>query len=454
MASISKKGNGFLVRVYVDGKQVKLYGFTNKREAERTGDKIDMLVAAKKTGDMPPDLSVWVSRLAESDSALHAKLARLGLVEPAAGRHTLGELVEQYRKSRNDATQATTDVYRKAEANLFEFFGEACELGKITLKRADDFARWLRSEPLNRRKTEAEPYSHATANKRIGFTKQLFRYAKRVGWAAENPFELVKAGESTNPGRWVYVEAETVETVISASCLPKWRAIMALGRFSGVRGSSELFGLLWEHVIWSSEGEPGQILIKAEKNKRHGRRFRSVPLHPVAEQALSALFHSSPEGQTHVFPGMAKKTNFCTMVQKQVTTAGLPVWTNIWYNLRKSFCSDLMAAGVDPTVYEAITDHSYAIAMKHYQIPHTKRLQKGYESVLESWGLKKGLAGGLKEGLHCTASDSVLSQRDSQEPIFSDSTCPQKNACGFTQTFETEDMGFEPTTPYGAPHFQ
>ena len=85
---------------------------------------------------------------------------------------------------------------------------------------------------------------------------------------------------------------------------------------------------------------------------------------------------------------MKKQTNFSTMTQKQISAAGVLLWPNPWYNLRKSFCCDLMETGIDPAVYEAITDHSYAIAMKHYQIPHTKRLQTGYEKVFESWGLK------------------------------------------------------------------
>ena len=228
------------------------------------------------------------------------------------------------------------------------------------------------------------PYSEATVNRRIKRAKQVFTQAKRLGWVAENPFAFIKGGESVNPLRWAYVDAEAVLQVISASHLPKWRAIIALGRFAGVRGSSELYGLLWEHVRWSSPGEPGQIVIMAVKNKRHGRQFRTIPLHPVAERELAALFSLADEKETHVFPGMKKQTNFRNMTEKLAIRAGLPLWPNIWYNLRKSFCSDLMETGLDPVVYESITDHSYAVAMKHYQIHHAKRLQTGYEKIFAS----------------------------------------------------------------------
>lgn len=448
MASVSKKGNGYFIRVYVggQGKQVKFYGFTDKRVAGRVGDKIEALVTAQKTGDTPPELAVWVSKLAASDSALYAKLAAFGLVEPVEETHTLAELVEKHRLHLRGVVKQTLENIKMAEANLIEFFGDGCELDKITAHRADDFVKWLRTAPLNRRRKTPAAYSEATVNRRVKRVKQIFTYAKRIGWVTTSPFEYVQGGESVNPEKWVYVNAETAIDVIDAAGLPKWRAILALGRFAGVRGSSELYGLKWEHVQWSSGEQAGQLIIMAEKNKRHGRKFRTVPLHPIVERELSTLFMQATECETHVFPGMKKKTNFGTMTENQIVAAGVPLWVEPWYNLRRSFCCDLMEAGVDPVTYEAITDHTYTVALKHYQIPHTKRLQKGYEAVLESWGLitdtenkrnavktgiprglEKGLVGGLKGGLHCTASDSGFSRQGSPDPCFYDSTREKEN---------------------------
>ena len=386
MASVSKRKNSYTVRVYVNGKQEKIYGFSNKREAERVGDKIESLIAASKTGDMPPELKVWTAKLMESSPKLYERLASWSLVEPLPTKHTLSELFATHLAHQSNITDGTRMTYEKPQQNLVEFFGEDCELDSITFSSANEFSQWLRTAPLNRRKKgEATPYSTATVNRRIGQVKQFFHFAKRLQWIAENPFQFVQGGESVNPERWAYVDTATMETVIDACALPKWRTIFALGRFAGVRGASELYGLTWEDVHWSSIDEPGQVVIKAEKNKRHGRKFRTVPLHPIAERELSTLFSQSPEKEPRVFPGMKHNTNVSTMTQKQVVRAGIPLWDNTWYNLRKSFCCDLMASGIDPAVYEAITDHSYAVAMKHYQIPHTARLQKGYERILAHW---------------------------------------------------------------------
>ena len=479
MAFVSERGNGYIIRVTVDGGEKKISGFTSKREAERTCDKIEALVTVQKTGDMPASVAVWVAEVAAKSPKLHKRLAALGLVEPPEEKHTLGELIQAHRASQQGVIDATLDTYDKIAANLIEFFGAGCELDAINRKRADDFAVWLRTAPLNRRNKKAVPYSTATVNRRISMTKQLFHYAKRIDWVADNPFEFIKGGKSVNPERWEYVEAETVLKVLEGTHLAKWRAIIALGRFAGVRGSSELYGLLWEHVHWSSPGEAGHLIIMAEKNKRHGRKFRTIPMHPIVERELSTLFDRAAEGEPHVFPGMKKDDNTSTMTTKLILRAGVPVWLDPWKNLRKSFCSDLMQIITDPVAYEKITDHTPAMAMEHYQIPHAKRLQDGYEKVLQAWGCSPTpdhpagtpatspgadaptdemgrVLGRMWDGFwdaQCSAPSGDNAQQDSQVLVFSHSPQETKKPCDFTQGLELGDTGREPnasdTVNYG-----
>ena len=451
--------NGYIVRAYIHGKQESFHGFRDKRDAGRAGEHIDSLETARKTGGkVPADTELWVAKLMESGSSLYAKLATLGLVEPIQEKHTLEDLIVRHRESLVNVTNATKEVYAKPERNLRDFFGADYALEKITTSRADEFAAWLRTEPLHQRRKEKIPYSPTTANKRITYTKQLFKYAKRIGWIAENPFTDVPGGTSANPEKWEYVDKETVMRVIDATKDPKWRAKIALGRFAGVRGSSELYDMTWDDVKWSSDGEPGYLIVKAVKNKRHGRVSRSVPMHPVVERELEVLFNQAAEGETHVFPGMEKKTSFGTMTERHIANAGVPLWQEPWYNLRKSFCCDLMENGIDPVVYEKITDHTYEVAMKHYQIPHTARLQKGHEKILEAWGLKKELKKILvedsKSDLQCPHENGRITQRHSQVPQKCVSDQEKENVCDFLQTLSAEDTRFELATPYGAPHFQ
>ena len=62
----------------------------------------------------------------------------------------------------------------------------------------------------------------------------------------------------------------------------------------------------------------------------------------------------------------------------------VPVWKNPWYNLRKSFYTDLLPVVKDIMTYEQITDHSYTIAAKHYQIMTKGRLASGMNQALEA----------------------------------------------------------------------
>ena len=169
-------------------------------------------------------------------------------------------------------------------------------------------------------------------------------------------------------------------------------------------------------------------------------------MHPVVERELSTLFEQSPEDEPRVFPGMEKKTNFSTMTKKCIISAGIPLWQEPWYNMRKSFCCDLMESGIDPVVYEQITDHSYPVAMKHYQIPHTKRLQRGHEKIFEAWGLKKLLKSALVEDSKCDLQRPPemgrIGQRDSQVPQKQAFLQEMESVCAYQQTLPAEDKGF------------
>ncbi len=50
MASVIKKGNGYYVKFSFQRQERKLYGFTDRRIAERTGEKIEDLKTAVLSG--------------------------------------------------------------------------------------------------------------------------------------------------------------------------------------------------------------------------------------------------------------------------------------------------------------------------------------------------------------------------------------------------------------------
>ena len=370
-------GNSYRVFHSVDGSDKLISTMTNKRAAERLADHVTTL--AKNLANVPVETLEWVDSL---DDKTHAKLAGMGLVEARKKARTLGELLEVFRK-RGDVVEESKEVWDKVAKNLLAFFTGEKTLETFTQEDAVRFERWIRETPLNTRVQPPKPYATATIHKRLQHVKTVFTYAEKLGWLAVNPFRFLKSGDSTNPGKLEYVDLERFGRMLEVSPL-YWRLVLMFGRFCGVRGSSELYRMEWEDIHLSSVEERGWVAIRACKNARHGRTFRVVPLPAVMEPVLVEWMEQAAEGETLVFPGMKKKQNFSVMTEKLARRAGVAPWLNPWYNLRKSFCTDLIQVVKDIPTYEQITDHGYAISVKHYQIMTGGRLARGMEAVAES----------------------------------------------------------------------
>lgn len=426
MASIyqNQDGGAWSVQFYLsNGKRKKLGLKTRqKRDAQRMADKIQGLVDQKKLGFTNVETQNWLLELSRADAELYDKLAAMELAPVREQRRKLSDLFRKHQQ-RSDVTPETKSNWAKAEENLLHFFGDR-DLEDITQEDAEAFAHWLATEPLHQRRRVKTQYSPATVGKRINFAKQFFTYAEKLGWLRQSPFRFQQGRNVTNPARWHYVPLETMRRVLSECGSAWWRAIFAFGRLGGVRGSSELYRMTWEDIHWSTADQPGRFFIHAGKTKRHGRIGRWVPLDPLLERCLAELFETAAEGEPNIFPGMKKKMNFVTMLTKTILAAGESPWVTPWYNLRKSFCSDLLEKVTDPVVYETICDHSYKMAMQHYQIPHDERLRRGHNALFvgnsekisdnhsetamlsnpvspsSSVGLNRGLSVGLNRGLH------------------------------------------------------
>jgi site-specific recombinase XerD len=464
MASISIEKNRYSVRLLINNKEFRFRGFTNRREAERFADKLEMLKTARKTGTMPGELAVWVGELEKNSPELYDRIADIGLMEAREESRTLEELLKTHR-NRSDVSEATRTTWDLIGHNLIEFFGGEKPIARMTQEEVHQFDQWLRTAPLNRRNKQAVAYTEATANKRIGIAKTIFHYAEKIGWIAKNPFRFLKGGDSTNPEKLEYVPAENLLKVVENSPL-RWRVILLFGRFCGLRGSSELYRMEWGDIHLSTAEEKGWIAVRAEKNKHHGRAYRVVPLPTVLESHLVQWMEQALEGEKMVFPGMKKHTNFSVETGKLIAKAGLPVWKNPWYNLRKSFCTDLLPVVKDITTYEQITDHSYAIAAKHYQIMTKGRLATGMEQALQALeniphtvkqpgDIKEDTQNRVPETVpvvsrkpseRCIISNSVIAQRDSQVPYFYERNPKEKPLREDTRKGIIGARGLEPPT--------
>jgi len=400
--NISKDPRGnFVLRLTIGKEQVRFKGLKSKREAQRLGEHLEELSRARKLNILPPEYVItWIEKL--GDCPLISRLVKLGLINPPKEEHRLDNLIEQYHGSLLDSEPATWTNYKQAVFNLKTYFKTNPVLEDITREQALLFHQWMRATPLNRRSSSPQRLSKATCNRRIGVVKQLFTYAVRIGWLSNSPFDEIKGGDSSNPEMLAYIPAKEVLKVMEGLDLER-QLIIALGRFCGLRGPSEMCQMVWEDIHYKTADEPGWLFIPAKKNKRHGRFGRRVPLPDIVAILFKELQASSQSKK--VFKEMTDAQNFSVFMHRYFDENGFSAYPRPWYNLRKSYCSDLLEEVQDIPVYEHIADHSYKVAVKHYQILHKGRMLrsikkidcfKGLEKVLE-----KSKSGSYSETTNC-----------------------------------------------------
>ena len=366
MASVSKKGNGYYVKFSFQKQERKLYGFTDRRIAERTGEKIEDLKTAVLSGVESPVLTAWKRKLETDSPAMYDRLQGWGLVPERVQVFTVKDMAELWEEQAKQSSERTQYKHERHGKRLIEYFGADRPAGTITTTEAQQFLHWFSTAPLDTRGKTPKAYSPATVGREIGNFKSVFGWAVTCGKLSFNPFLVLRGWEAKNQGNHEYVPAEIVNQILeSMSSLDsaesrKWKAIIALGRFAGCRGACDLCLLTWDRIRWSCAGEVGSVTLEG-KTKRG-----TIPLAPVLEQALSDWFDVAPEGE-RVFPDLTKDSNVNTMLKKYARRADVILPDRKpWYNLRKSFCTDLMKTGTDILTYQKIARHSGKVALQHY----------------------------------------------------------------------------------------
>lgn len=452
MAHVTKDGK---IVLSVFGKK-RILSVKKMKEKERLflADRLEQLKRKLKGVDYDYVTAAWLEKI---DDDLRNRLVDWGLLEPREYVPTVRDLVREYA-DRPGLKEATRKHWEEVGNNLLEFFGETKPLQSITREDVYRFGKWLRETPLNRRGLHPLPYSEGTVNRRITAVKGAFRFAVQLGWIEHNFFETLKGGDSVNPDRFFYIPMEMFQQVLSV-CDLYWQLVLMFGRYCGVRGSSELYQMEWEDIHWTGTDRsgrtlPGFVFIRASKTAKYNRQFRKVPLHPDLERALLAWIQQVPENTGMVFPGMQASTNFSVMAGKLMRKAGLVPPPNPWYNLRKSFCTDLFQKVRDSVVYEHISDHSVRIAKKHYQMMTDDRLEEGIEQARAMW------AGGLESPGNFLVTFGVTERctqalANSSDKLRQISEAPKKQAQSpikkaFSNCLENAIVGgagLEPVTP-------
>lgn len=378
----TKRKNSYRKRFTLpNGKRVELTVHT-QAECNSVPLNINKLISSKKTGIESIDAMEWALKLPR-DSYVRDALVRWKLIEDTRDRErTIRDICDHFQK--RNVKPLTLLVFKQVGQNLIDFFGENKCLRDITPLDATEFEHYLYTAARKKggNDTAGAGLSRATVRKRIQRVRQYYIEARRLKWVDSNPFEGLEGGNTVNQSRWEYIPRETVLEVMANCTNLEIRARIGLMRFCGCRGESEFKCLEWnsDWIRWSADGKPGTVRLHRTKVENSGAYADTIiPMDAALEGALRDLYDSVPPGTVKVF---TPRANPGVPIKKQFRRNGFEIKNT--YNLRKSFCRDLMEAGLDPKSYEYYSGHSLAVAMKHYQSWDELRAQKAAPKLLEA----------------------------------------------------------------------
>lgn len=354
MASLSQNSSGGWVIQFqgADRRRRTLrVGKMPRKSAETVRRHTEELVSSSITGEPPSDeTSRWLAR---TEDWLRDRIAAVGL---ATRREvaTLGKFVDQFIATREGTVKrSTTWLFTHTRRNLVAHFGEHKTLRSFTPADGDEFRSSLVASGL----------AEATVARRVKCARQIFRTAVRKKILDANPFADVETGSTANPSKLRFVTADETARLLEACPDVRWRTIIALARFGGLRTPSETALLRWTDIDWHA----GRITITSPKTEHHsGGGSRIVPLFPELREILDDAYAVAPDGSEFVVDGLRNAaTNLRTQFSRIVQRAGLTPWPRPLQNLRSSRETEL--SGQFPLhVVCAWIGNSEPVARKHY----------------------------------------------------------------------------------------
>jgi integrase len=386
MASISRDPNGTRRIQFFAGdgsrKTIRLPGATAK-QAEAFRVKLEALLSVTSYGTHDEDVTRWLASLSDD---MKDKLSALGLTRPRNRTSpALGGFLEEYF-AQLEVKPLTLIAYGNTRRCLLEFFGKDKLLRDIEPADAGRYRAWLRTANLN-----AEYLSDATVNKRSAMARMIFGKAVRWKLISDNPFEDLKAGDTTNDARSFNVTREMADKVMEACPNAEWRLLFALSRYGGLRCPSEHVLLKWSDVDWANN----RMTVHSPKTERYkGKDQRVIPLFPELRGPLMEVFEAAEPGTEWVITHCRQPSaNLRTHMLRIIRRAGLKPWPRVFHNLRATRQTEL-AEEYPMQVVCSWIGNTEKIAMDHYLQTwdsHFARAICAQQSATQSTADKGGL---------------------------------------------------------------
>lgn len=340
MASLTQESSGsWRIEFRRDGKRHFLrIGSMPRKSADLIKTRVESLLShALSSIPLAPDVAAWVGSVGDG---LASKLAAVGLLpkREKARDYTVKEWVERYIDGKAGAADNSLKNYRQAAQKLYDGFGPDRPITDVTPERAERWADGLRKD-----------YAPAYAARLVKFARTFFKSAPLPA----NPFAGVRAGSMANASLLRFVTREEIDRVLAACPDVRWRLIVALARFAGLRCPSEVRALTWPDIDWPR----GRFLVRSPKTKQD----RWVPTFPEVREPLEEHRRDAAPDSVRVVEFDHLRTHFVRIVER----AGLTPWPRLFQNLRASRETELLAT-YPQHVVTAWIGHTAAVGAKHY----------------------------------------------------------------------------------------
>ena len=224
----------------------------------------------------------------------------------------------------------------------------------------------------------------ATVNRELACLKTMFNKAILWNKATDNPVRKVKLFKENNQ-RKRYLEKEEIVRFIDA-CQPHLKPIVIVAIYTGMR-KSEILNLKWKDVDF----EHGIIYLIETKN---GER-REVLMNEVVKDTLSKVQH---RGRIpYIFIGKDNKPY--TNVRKSFDAAlkKCDIIDFKFHDLRHTFCSQLVMAGVDIKTVQELVGHKTPEMTHRYAHLSPTHKRSAIELLAQKIGTNLAPEGNSKE---------------------------------------------------------
>jgi integrase len=423
-------------------------GKVTQKQALTAQGHIEHLCRAHKTGTAIPNTTAeWLESLG---GTLRGRLETLGLVRPKSGLKVSGlkALCDDYIAFRQDVKPMTVKSYKQAKGYLVEYFKGGKAVSDVTPADAEKYAMWL---------TTTRKLSPTWAHKTFKVARQFFGWAVKHGYARENPFAGIQAGnDQPNAERQALVGHDVIADVLEACPDAEWRLIVSLARYGGIRIPSELLPLTWADVLWDQE----KIRISSPKTAHHGKAERFIPLFPELVQPLLDCYdQTDPEREGGFVITRYRETNanLRTQFLRIIAKAGHTAWPKLFHNLRASRESELVEVYPVQTV-TAWLGNTPSVALKHYLQPSPEHFRHAAETSVagrgQNWEHKGDKIGDRANPQEAAGEGKSLAAIDVLPFVYAVKRLANKKDATHCESHLVRPRGVEPPPPKGDRHLK